>query len=246
MELYSRFLDRKVRTGCSLGSHSPFPAPLPQRKFHDYGLLFVSGCNAHPRGLGAGAGGCVSLSPIPPWSEIGGFLGRGGPGLAQARSPPGAAASRPHQVSAAAPGRHRARLGLPALPAAAPAGRRGHLRRGALRPLLVQLVAHPGLALLQPSQPLPLAGPGDRLGPERGWTWAPRAVVGRTPEQPGWDAGRPREARLAVCGLEGNKRGPSESASQSLVSWLSIETMNSVKGAIFQPFFLNAIIIILR
>ncbi|XP_023447805.1 ciliogenesis-associated TTC17-interacting protein isoform X2 [Dasypus novemcinctus] len=71
----------------------------------------------------------------------------------------GGAPPQPHQLPAAPPRGPRARLRLPALPAAAPARGRGHLRRRVLRPLRRAPPAHPRPALLAPAQPLPLAGP---------------------------------------------------------------------------------------
>lgn len=139
MELYSRFVDRKVREAAA-GPGSPFPLEHNPHTITDL-----------PRRL--------QEMHTPRERREGRAPGAPGPGRAHARPPPGGAASQPRQLPAAAPRGPGARLGLPALPAPAPAGRRGHLRRRVLRSLREAQPADPCLALLRPAQPLPLAGP---------------------------------------------------------------------------------------
>lgn len=74
LELYSRFLDRKVKRRCSPGSHSPPPFPAPDINSTDTDHSSCPVAMHSP-------GGCeVSVSLIPPWSEVRGFPGRGGRG----------------------------------------------------------------------------------------------------------------------------------------------------------------------
>ncbi|XP_022424016.1 ciliogenesis-associated TTC17-interacting protein isoform X2 [Delphinapterus leucas] len=93
-----------------------------------------------------GSPGCCMITKVPTLREAGG------------------APSQPQQLSAAAPRGPGAHLRLPALPAATPAGRCGHLRRRVLRPLCDATPAHSGLAFLQPALPLPRAGAGGPRG----------------------------------------------------------------------------------
>jgi len=123
-------------------------------------------------------------------------------------APPGGAPSQPQQLSTAAPRGPGAHLRLPALPAAAPAGRRGHLRRRVLRPLRQETLAHPSLALLQPAQPFSRAGAGAKrgLGGKHGGPGASLAGTGREAGASGlgWDgtrAGRTPEAPFPACGF---------------------------------------------
>ena len=128
--------------------------------------------------------------------------------LRLATAPAGGAPYQPQQLFTAAPRGPGSHLRLPALPAAAPAGRRGHLRRRVLRPLRQETPAHPSLALLQPAQPFPRAGAGAQrgLGGQQGGPGASLAVTGREAGASGlgWDrtrAGRTPEARFPACGF---------------------------------------------
>ncbi|XP_046295662.1 ciliogenesis-associated TTC17-interacting protein isoform X2 [Marmota monax] len=151
LELYSKFLERKVRSRSGQSGVPPPRAmnpPLPISLSLPPFPLPPLGSEPHTLGALLGAGGGS-------W--------RGSPAPTRA-SPPGGAATEPRQLPAAAPRGAGARLRLPALPAAAPAPGRGHLRRRVLRPFCGKPPALTALALLPQAQPFPLAGPGGRRG----------------------------------------------------------------------------------
>lgn len=177
MELYSRFLDRKVTGLRPAWSPRFLPTPLCAR------LLCTPEGGRGGRALGRS--GAPGRPPCPR-----GWLGT-------ARCSPGAAPARPRRLPAAAPRRPGARLRLPALPAGAPAAGRGHLRRRVLRLLLRQPLAVPGLALLAPPQPFPPAGPRGRRG-RRGRRRLRGGLGGPGAQQEG--GARPGRASAAPAG----------------------------------------------